>query len=711
MPKSGSARLGPVELIASCLTLFSVAVTLPVLDLLGRNPEFFVAHRMSGGDIAVMAVALALLVPLLLAGVVALLDRVDHRAGLTAHGALLVLLGGTIAVVVVKASPLDGLPWWAYGAVAIAAGSGLLVAYRRSANFRWVLRIGAVVPLVLLGLFLFGSRTSALVRPPEAPITAAAEFPADAPPIVMLVFDELPLASIVDGNGRIQSGPYPNLARLAGDGTWYRDATTVASHTTWAVPAILTGMVASTDSVPTVTDHPDNLFTWAAGGYEMRVVEPVTLLCPSSLCEHPGDDAAGRWKALWSDLRVVLGHLFLPDDVVERLPPIDQNWTGFEREASDAGTAGSESFVMKERFVEARDSDRRTQVAALVDLIGPSGERPPLYFGHFLLPHGPWQYLPDGHRYNSVAVDNTGPHGSWSTNEWAVVQAYQRHLAQAEYADNVVGQVIDRLEEVGIYDEAVVVVVADHGVAIRPGVEVRRRLDSETVADVAAVPLIIKAPGQNGPVVDDYPASTIDVLPTVADIVGTELSWDAEGTSLIAADRPPRPTRTYVPVTGEQTVVWTSPFADVVALGAGRVEWFGDRGVFGLAPPGYGGLLGRDVSDLEAAPASGRWAAKILNAGDYENVAVADDVLPVATKVRLSGPGAEADEVVAVALNGTVTAVALTYEIEGEEPLFMTAMMNPAHLVEGTNRIELFHVTGAGAEPTLQRIEVTGSTS
>jgi hypothetical protein len=443
----------------------------------------------------------------------------------------------------------------------------------------------------------------------------------------------------------------------------------------------------------------------------MRVVEPVTLLCPSSLCEHPGDDAAGRWKALWSDLRVVLGHLFLPDDVVERLPPIDQNWTGFDRDAPDAGTSGSESFVMKERFVVARDSDRRTQVASLVDLIGPSGERPPLYFGHFLLPHGPWELLPDGHRYNPVAVDNAGPHGSWSTNEWAVAQAYQRHLAQAEYTDNVVGQVIDRLEEAGIYDEAVVVVVADHGIAIRPGVEVRRRLDEETVADVAAVPLIIKAPGQAAPLLDDYPASTIDVLPTLADIVGTELSWDAEGTSLVAADRPPRPTRTYVPVTGEQTVVWTSPLADVVALGAGRVEWFGDRGVFGLAPPGYGGLLGRAVSDLEAAPASGRWAAKVLNAGDYANVAVADDVLPVATKVRLSGPDAEADEVIAVALNGTVTAVTITYELEGEEGIFMTAMMNPAHLVDGANRIELFHVTGAGAEPALQRIEVPGSTS
>ncbi len=209
MSNSGPARLGTADLIASCVTLYSVAVALPLLDLLGRNPEFFVAHRVGGADIVAIALVVAVVIPLLLGGLVALVDRVDHRAGRVVHAVVLGLLGGTIAVVIVKASPLDGLPWWGYGAIALAAGSGVVYAYHRFANLRWVLRVGVVVPLVVVGLFLLGSRASALVLPSEPPTASAVEFPDDAPPIVMLVFDELPLASLIDGDGQIQSGPVP----------------------------------------------------------------------------------------------------------------------------------------------------------------------------------------------------------------------------------------------------------------------------------------------------------------------------------------------------------------------------------------------------------------------------------------------------------------------------------------------------------------------
>ena len=41
----------------------------------------------------------------------------------------------------------------------------------------------------------------------------------------------------------------------------------------------------------------------------------------------------------------------------------------------------------------------------------------------------------------------------------------QRHLLQAGYTDALVGQILDRVEEVGLYDESAIVVTADHGVA------------------------------------------------------------------------------------------------------------------------------------------------------------------------------------------------------------------------------------------------------
>ena len=60
-------------------------------------------------------------------------------------------------------------------------------------------------------------------------------------PVVMVVFDELPLTSLLDGRGRIDRFRYPNFAALAGDSTWYANATTVSDSTKLAIPSILDG--------------------------------------------------------------------------------------------------------------------------------------------------------------------------------------------------------------------------------------------------------------------------------------------------------------------------------------------------------------------------------------------------------------------------------------------------------------------------------------
>src|ERR671936_3185977 len=51
------------------LALCSFAVAQPLFDLLGKNPEFFVAHDSTRGDIVLFALALALGIPLLLLAV------------------------------------------------------------------------------------------------------------------------------------------------------------------------------------------------------------------------------------------------------------------------------------------------------------------------------------------------------------------------------------------------------------------------------------------------------------------------------------------------------------------------------------------------------------------------------------------------------------------------------------------------------------------
>lgn len=77
--------------------------------------------------------------------------------------------------------------------------------------------------------------------------------------------------------------------------------------------------------------------------------------------------------------------------------------------------------------------------------------------------------------------------------------------------------------------EALVVLVADHAVAFVPGAS-RRFVELSNFAEVASVPLLVKAPGQPRGGRSDELAQTFDVLPTIGDVLGT--SWKAEGQSL-----------------------------------------------------------------------------------------------------------------------------------------------------------------------------------
>ena len=86
----------------------------------------------------------------------------------------------------------------------------------------------------------------------------------------MLVFDEWPLASIVRSDGTIDADLYPNVAALAGDSTWYRDTTTVANLTNFAVPALLTGNLPEEGDTADTATHPENLFTLLGGNLRPR---------------------------------------------------------------------------------------------------------------------------------------------------------------------------------------------------------------------------------------------------------------------------------------------------------------------------------------------------------------------------------------------------------------------------------------------------------
>ena len=74
-------------------------------------------------------------------------------------------------------------------------------------------------------------------------------------------------------------------------------------------------------------------------------------------------------------------------------------------------------------------------------------------------------------------------------------------------------------------------------------------LSSRTItgakSDVLPVPMFVKYPGQKGAAVDRRNAELIDVVPTIADVLGIDLPWRVDGASLLDADPPRRPKRAW----------------------------------------------------------------------------------------------------------------------------------------------------------------------
>lgn len=102
-------------------------------------------------------------------------------------------------------------------------------------------------------------------------------------------------------------------------------------------------------------------------------------------------------------------------------------------------------------------------------------------------------------------------------------------------ADRVVGLLLDRLRRLGVYDSALVILLSDHGEAL--GEHGQPAHEILVYREVIQVPLMVKLPGaaRRGTAVA-RPVQLIDVLPTVADLLGFEAGAPLRGRSLLADD-------------------------------------------------------------------------------------------------------------------------------------------------------------------------------
>jgi hypothetical protein len=682
---------------AHLAVLSAFALAQPLFDLFSKNAEFFAVRRSSPLEIVGFALAVTFLPPLAMLAVEALAGFASPIVRRALHLVFVAGLTGLIAIQLVKRAGDHSSAL----VIALAAAVGIAVAllYLRVPPARSFLTILSPSPIVFLALFLLTSPIEKLVMPED--VNAAVTDVSARTPVVMIVFDEFPEFSLMDRSKKIDADRFPNFARLARDATWFRNATTVSHSTTKAVPAIMTGIRPQPNKLPIFADHPDNIFTLLGGSYRMNVVESQTSVCPKQLCgdDRPRLTSTGtkpKEASLYSDASYVYLHLIAPPRLEERLPSVSTAWENF---GNEGGTQASISFSGDSRARTGHPElwdDRGGATRAFISSIRVTSE-PTLNFAHILLPHGPYQYLPSGRQYvlgNLVALGRDGD--SWGPQTALVVQAYERYLYQLEYTDRLLGRLLFRLKAIGLYDKALIVVTADHGVSFRPG-DRRRGPTRTNIQDVAYVPLFLKRPDQREAVIVDDHVETIDILPTIADVLGISIPWEADGRSGFGNEHTSR-----VDVSG-----FVRPLASVLdardkAL-LRQIRLFGTGAtmpvLFGVGPERS--ILGRSLSRLRvvgAGSASAEIDAKPLAL--LRSLPKGSRFYPSQVTGRVSGLGA--GRPVAIAVNGRIAGTSTTIDSAGA---IRFSILVPEELLHvGRNPVRVFAVSRTGTGITLAQL-------
>lgn len=636
--------------------LSSFAFAQPLFDLLSRNAEFFIVRRSEPVDVVLLVLILCILIPvviILIELIAGFFGEVFRKA---VHGAVTAIL-----IMLIALAPMGDISW-VPGAIlltgAVISGMAAAVIYMCFNAVRQYLTIMLPVLLIFPGLFLFDSQIYRVVFKPETVPTAYHGVDSTTP-VIMVVFDELPLTSLMDEHHRIDPNRYPNFAAFAKEACWFRKATTVHTYTSKSLIDILTGNYPVDGRLPIAFNYPDNLFALFGSSYDMKVVEGTTQLLPPRFRgnDKTGENLAKRMHSLLSDLSVIYLHVLLPEDLTSFLPDVKSRWKNFT--AQKTMLSNSEETL---NFIKS-----------ICDT-----EKPTLYFLHSFLPHNAWVLMPSGKIYENREEI---PPAEFSDDEWKTIHYYQRHLLQVEYVDRLLGEIIARLKDVGLYDRSLVVVLADHGVSFMPGTS-RRLLTKSSCHDILPIPLIIKKPYQREGEIIDRNMQTFDILPTIADILGFELPWKTAGRSAFDTSMPER---TQIGTINLKQCIQNM---DITLMR--KLDLFGlgedTDSLFRIGP--YKNLIGGRISELSVNSAE-RAKVELDSKNYYENIDPEDRFVPCLITGRvIAGEDTGSSYNLAVSVNGIIRAVIQTFKPEGNVAKF-SAVVPETSFRAGKNSIEV----------------------
>ena len=691
--------------------LLGFALAQPLFNLLGNYPEFFIARGSEPVDIFLLAVVPSLFIPLVCLGLVAVMwacgPIVQHYLKIL----LVSLFSSLLSLQILKKITIA--PGELLVCTAVVAGILTAYAYNRFKLIHTYLAFLSPVAFLFPALFIL-SPGIARVAFPDSEISSSelatigvssASAESSSVPVVMVVLDEFPLTTLLDDEMQIDGTRFPNISNLADQANWYRNATTVSDSTLVSIPSLLSGIspVLNRKRLPTLADYPKNLFTLLADTHELNIIENGTKLSPLPN-EETLNPFSLRIRALIADLSIVYGHILLPWDLADLLPAIDQSWNSFKVVK-----------ISNLQYDEFGDFSHQLEGAAdifdeFLAKISPQ-DPPSLYYLHAMLPHKPWQYLPEGQRYmlppdvieGGVRLNNNyGTFPAWGDDQALIDYAYRRHALQAGYADKRVGDLIHRLKEANLFDRALVIITSDHGTSFRPNV-FQRRASYENLGDIMWVPLIIKLPFQQQGMVSDRNVESIDILPTVIDTLDMQVDWELGGQSVLRTTLAERPIKNLLAGTNQafelnaqSDLREKSLMNKLRAIRSGAWE-----SMYGV--PEYDFLIGKPITDYERGESS--LDIEIVGASLFTSISPDSEFILTDIKGSVSGTmKSEEPGYLAIGVNGFIRSVVQLGQRFKLERKFATLVPESA-LTAGRNEVSAYFIRDGTGKVSLLRLQ------
>ncbi len=216
------------------------------------------------------------------------------------------------------------------------------------------------------------------------------------------------------------------------------------------------------------------------------------------------------------------------DNLNRRLPDSSVTLAEMVRRKGFATAAVVSSFVLDHRFnlSQGFDSydDRFQAVHKIGDVSERKGDETTRVATQWLAAHASQPFFLFVHYYD--------PHDPYEPPEpFASQWSDDLYSGEVAFADHCAGQVLEKLRKLGLYDSTLIIVTGDHGEMMGEHGELNHGFFIYESA--LRVPLIFRVPRSRAvPRLVDEPASLIDIVPTVATLLGIEPPKQAQGQDL-----------------------------------------------------------------------------------------------------------------------------------------------------------------------------------